>query len=193
MAELVLGIQQDATSQDRAHAQQTTRETVGALAAQDLSEVSRDEVLVRDLMAWEDMESGADNGWTTGNNEWAQNGMSADSYNEVYNFDSDSNAEKKAIGIYGFSSLSGDTDVTEVRLTTPTGATFARVDLSGVDLDDDGFALLSDPIVLRVEEDADMEFYTTAANDQQIKLEGAVGEPSGETLDESRRFKSKRQ
>lgn len=189
---ITLGVQQDATIQDRIQAQQKSREVVASLAADDLSETTMSEVVVRNLMPWEDFESGADNGWNGTDAEHSQGGLSS-GYNEVYSVDSDENAENKAMVIYGVSDLAGDTDVTEVRVTTPTGATIARIDLSGINLDDDGFALFDDALALKVDENVDIEFYSTEdTNDEELKLEGAVAEKVGETVDESKRFLSKR-
>lgn len=142
------------------------------------------DVHVRDILPDEDLESGADNGWSGDTREWLQGGLSVDTLNETYTIDSGNDMEGKVVGIMALSSFASSPITTEITFEDGTGSTFERLQFQEALTYDDGeYALLRNPIVIDEGKDAVINQYSdTDASDDNLIFHGVIAEKAGTTL-----------
>jgi len=161
-----------------------------AIASSEVDGSSPDQIDVRQLFPGEDLESGGDNGWGGDAPQWAQTGLSATSYNTVYNVDSDADADSKIVAIFAVTNAAADPLTTEIRFSSQTGGIFERLQIEGLLTDEDDTLLLKDPVVFGGAESGDIEQWADEAGDDNVIYHGIVAEKSSETLESSQRFLS---
>jgi len=161
-----------------------------AISSSEVDGSNPDQIDVRQLFPGEDLESGADNGWNGDDPAWTQGGLSATSYNTVYNVDSDADADSKIVAIFAVTNAAADPLTTEIRFSSQTGGIFERLQIEGLLTDEDDTLLLKDPVVFGGAESGDIEQWADAAGDDNVIYHGVVAEKSSETLESSQRFLS---
>lgn len=185
------GILIDPTPAQINRVEQNIRSLLEQLAIQQIEGIdSPDDVDVRDLIPSEDLDSGSDNGWTTGTREWTQSGLTADSFNETYSIDGDvGNAQNKITALLAVSSNAASPATTEVRLETGTGGTFERFQVEGLLTDQEVLGLIADPVINLPDQVTNIHQYATATTDELLFV-GAVAEKTSTTLEPAQRFAS---
>lgn len=151
---------------------------------------SRDNLVVRQLLPAQDLESGTDNNWGGSNENWIQDWSSgsgsANSYGESYEIDSSNNAEDKVVGFYGITSLSAALDTEQLKFGMGTDGNQGvkrEFNIEAMETDEESRALFTTPVVYGANEDGNIEHYLDAANDgKRVVFHGWVAEPVGETL-----------
>lgn len=170
--------------------EQNTRERLqqAAINSSDVDANTPDGITVRQLLPDEDLASGADNDWSD-TPEWAQSGMSTDSYNTTYEVDSNNEAESKIVAVFAITNTAADPGTTEIKFSTSTGGEFERLQIEGLLTDEEDTLLLTDPVVFGATESGTIEQWSSTASDGII-LHGIVAESVSETLEASQRFLS---
>lgn len=161
-----------------------------AISSSEVDGSSPDQIDVRQLIAGEDLESGGDSGWSGDSPVWVQSGLSADSYNSVYEVDSDLDADSKIVAIFAVTNAAASPLTTEVRFSSQTGGIFERLQIEGLLTDEDDTLLLKDPVVFGGAESGEIEQYADEGGDDNVIYHGIVAEKSSETLESSQRFLS---
>lgn len=186
------GVLVDHTTTDMATMERQVREGLLSLAVENISDInSRGDAVVRDVLPDQDLDSGTDNNWNGDDNEWTQDGLATDQFNETYALDSDGRLDGKIIAFYAVSNLDSTPSTTELQFLTNTGGTFERLQVEGLLVDEETTGMLADPVIFGATQDGAIEQYVTQTDDQVV-LHGAVVEPEGSTLEESGRFASDR-
>lgn len=185
------GILIDPTPAQINRVEENVRQLLQTLAIRQLEGVDGvDDVDVRDLIPSEDLDSGADNGWTTGTREWTQTTLTADAFNETYTIDADTGlAENKVVALIVVSNNAASPTTTEVRFDTGTGGTFERLQIEGLLTDEEVLGLIADPIVNLPDQVTVINQYVTGTSDALV-LSGAVAEKTSTTLEPAQRFAS---
>lgn len=148
-----------------------------AFADEDLGPNGADAIVNTDAPVWETVvEAGTEVGW----NSW-------------YAIDSDERAEKKGLVVWGFEYLTEDETqdlpITALRVKNNTGGLIDKVDLSALDVADNGRVIYDNPLELGTK-DAYFEVYLNDDTEatHEIKPLIAVAEEEGNTLEDSGRF-----
>lgn len=140
--------------------------------------------VVRDLLPEKDFDSGSDNGWTD-NDKWEQTGLT-DGENKIYKIDPSSNAENKAIAIYGVMTLKSTPLTTRIKFMK--GAEDSNMGVKDyVDVEpsynqDNLILLLKDVILYKPKEDGHIIAVIDGAGDEELVFLGKVAEKAGETI-----------
>lgn len=141
------------------------------------------DVHVRDILPDEDLESGADNGWNGTDRDWAQDGLTALTLNEIYTLDSRAKMENKIMGIFAVSSIASDIITNEIVMEDGTGSTFERLQFEEAQTISSGeYALLRNPIIFNEGKDGVLYAYPSVAGSEQLVFHGAIAEKTGTTL-----------
>lgn len=141
------------------------------------------QVHIRDILPDEDLESGADNGWNGTDRDWAQDGLTALTQNEVYTIDPNEKMEGKIIGFFAISSIATEILTNEVILEDGTGSTFERLQFEEArTLSQGEYALMRNPVIINAGKEALIHLYPDSAGDEQIVLHGAIAEKAGRTI-----------
>jgi hypothetical protein len=186
------GVLVAATAEDIADREVQARNTAEQRAVQNISDIgSAGDVHVRQLLPGVDLDEGADNDWTAGDDEWVQTGLS-DGRNEVYNIDASANADDKVVVIFGVTNKSGSPITTNIEFETTTGGLIENLQIEGLETDPEDTLLFSDPVFLDPSQSAVMFQDTDEAGDDKVIYHGVVAEPAGETLEDSSRFLSEK-
>lgn len=145
------------------------------------------QVIVRDLLPQEDLNSGDDNGWTTAH-EWEQDFSSgtADADNQAYQIDSDNAAQGKVIGFVRIANqTTGTTQAREASFRNGTNGDQGirdKVQLEPMNSKEEVAAYLADPVIYTLNEDGDVAVWMDAVNTEQLVFDGVVGEKVGDTI-----------
>lgn len=164
-------------------AQEQAASKAESMATQIEGITSSDGAVVRSMLPYEDLESGSGNSWNGTDREWTQDGLTADSANEVYTIDSNSNAQNKIFVFYGLLNVATDVLSTEVEFQDTTGATFFKVGTQSLEIDPETALIFNKPVVYGATEDGAIDQWCggTAGNDQMVYLAQVV-EKKGETF-----------
>lgn len=147
-------------------------------------------VTVRQLLPSQDLESGGDNDWDGDTREFVQEGLSADSDNEVYEVDSNEKSDEKMVAIFAVTNRSADPKTTQLLFETGTGGRFEQANLEGLFTDPEDTVLFADPIVFGATQNGIIKQYATEAGDDQVIFHGVVAESEAETLEPTSRVLS---
>lgn len=152
------------------------------LAVRNISGVDTlQEVQVRDLIPEEDLNAGADTGWTN-ENEWDQTTLTANSVQETYALQHQNRAEDKVIAFFAISNVAVSPATTQVRFNDAQGGVFEILQTQGLLTDEEVIGLLNDPIISATsQQDMTIEQYVTATSDKLV-FHGKVAEEAGTTM-----------
>lgn len=156
-------------------------------AKQQIEGVNSDgDVHVRDILPDEDLDQDDANNvntWNGTNREWVQSGLTADQLNQVYEIDSDNNADKKLIGIFAVSSVATDVITNEIVFEDGTGSRFERLQFQEAQTVNEGeYALMRNPIIFNEGKDATIFQWAEQDGTDRLIYHGAVAEKAGTTL-----------
>lgn len=186
------GVFAAATTADIQSAEVNARRTLEqkAVASSGIEASSPDGVTVRQLLPSLDLESGADNDWSGDTRQFVQTGLSGDADNEVYEVDSDGDADQKMIAIFAVTNRSADPKTTQILFETTTGGRFEQLNVEGLFTDPEDTVLLSDPIVFGATQSGFIDQYATEDGDDQVIYHGVVAEAEAESLEPTDRVLS---
>lgn len=142
-----------------------------------------EQALVREALPSDDLTAGGGNNWAQGDNEWAQDGLTAGQYNDVYDIDSNNEAQDKVLVFYGLVNVAASVLTTEVRFQDGTGATFARFSTEILEVPEvNDIILFDDNIVYGSTEDGTVGQWADIAGDDNMVYLVKVAEPIGNTV-----------
>lgn len=178
------GILTDPTVADINEIENRVRNAITQLAVSDIQSITgRDQVVVRDLLPDQDLETTSDNGWTDTDNKWETTGFTADQFSDAYGIDSTARAENKIIAIYAISNVAANPVTTEIQFETGSGAPFEQLQVEGMLTDEEVIGLLADPIIYGADQDGTIRQYQTGAADEVV-YHGVVAEQKGSTFED---------
>lgn len=141
------------------------------------------QALVREMLPSDDLTTTNANGWAQADNEWAQDGLTAGQYNDVYSIDSNNEGQDKVFVFYGFINVAASPLTTEIRFQDGTGATFSRYSMEFIEVPEvNDIVLLDDPIVYGAAEDGTIGQWADVAGDDNIVYLAKTAEQIGNTV-----------
>jgi len=182
------GIAAQLTEQRKQQLGAQLRRTVAAIAyVQNNSIQTPTGVIARDILPADDLTPGPDNGWNGMNNEWVQDfsAGAANAYNTAYMIES-SGGGNAADKVLGFLVVRNQTQpqsaATQVQFLNGTGAVLDICQMQGLESEPDATGYIVDFVIYTLNEDGQIGFYMEQAQQENIILEGAVGEAATNTL-----------
>lgn len=149
------------------------------------------QVVVRDILPANDLNSGGENGWNGTDENWVQDwssdGAGTDAYAESYEIDSNNNAEGKIVAFHKINIPSGESaDTRQVRFGVGKGGnqgTKAWVNIEEAEQDSEGAGVFSQAVIYGPTQNGNIEQYIKNTTDgNRLQFLGFVAEPIGETL-----------
>lgn len=192
------GILTQVTEQRWMQRETSLAEQVGeiALASSSIEVESAENLVVRDILPAQDLNSGEDNGWSddTEDNpseEWRQDwgtDGTADEYNHAYSIDSGGLNEDKAIGFMGLTVLHSDNTTRQLRFEAGQGGNQGvkrEFNIESLETAEESRAMFLQPVLYDAKEHGLVDFYQSEVSDgDRVILHGYVAEAVGETLSE---------
>lgn len=196
----VRGARPYSTPADILEYQSQARSRAESLTVSQLPDVnSASSIHVREAIANEDLNANDNTNDTpvvdVSNPVWETTAQGTAGWYGWYSIDSDAQADDKGVVVWGFEFLNEDEDTalpfTTLRVKNNTGGLIDIIDISDLDVADNGRILYDNPLELGTK-DAYFEVYegegATADDVYEIKPLVAVGEEEGSTLEDSGRF-----
>lgn len=149
------------------------------------------DLVVRDILPHEDLQSGAQNGWNGTVERWVQDwnaSGTADAYNEAYEVDSSNRAEEKIIAFSSITLLDGNPVVEQVRFGAGTDGTQGVrrwFNVQSMQNDEEARGWMADAVIFGANADGNVEEYIDAKSDgHHTVYGGVVAEAVGKTISE---------
>lgn len=142
-----------------------------------------EQALIREILPDADLGTTPTNTWADTDREWVQSGLTADQVEDVYDIDSNTEAQDKVLVFYGVFNTADDVLTTEVTFQDGTGATFARFNTEPLNIVEISDVLLFDElIVYGSTEDGTVNQWVDADGTDQMVYLAKIAEPLGQTL-----------
>lgn len=197
------GVLSDVTTERWMERERQLARDVGRLAIESKSiEVdSPQNLVVRDILPAQDLDTGDNNNWQDSNNsgdeEWRQDWSSSNnaataasstSYNEAYKVDSTSNAEDKIIGIMGLSFLHPNVETRQFRFSMGKNGNQGvkrEFNVESGETDEEGRSMFLQDVIFDAKEHGTIEHWVDSLQDgNRVVYHGYVAEAVSETIAE---------